>query len=293
MTPREADIFALIDRSWPPAAAQEVEGWLIRKGLGGSKRTMAATRLSDEGSPRPWVGARDDWEPQKPSQERGVRSPVNGVESPSLGEGRGLPGGAAGRTGGGGALSVASAERAMGGLCQPLMFQIRGEDRALDAELHALGYAIVDPCVIYAGRAEKLAAPLPPVRCWTLWPPLAIQRDIWAEGGIGPGRVDIMERAGGPKASILARIDDQPAGAGFVSSTGGLAMLHALETRAKHRRKGVGRDMMRAAANWCVAHGIEWLTLIVTERNAAARQLYEGLGMTEVGRYHYRIKEGP
>ncbi|MGR3467612.1 MAG: GNAT family N-acetyltransferase [Shimia sp.] len=173
------------------------------------------------------------------------------------------------------------------------MFQIRGEDTALDAELATLGYAVVDPCVIYAARAMNLAADLPPVRCWALWPPLAIQRDIWAEGGIGPGRVEIMERAGGPKTSILARTHDQPAGAGFVSSTGPLAMLHALETRAKHRRKGVARDMMRAAANWCVSQGIDRLTLIVTVQNAPARALYEGLGMAEVGRYHYRIKEGP
>ena len=46
---------------------------------------------------------------------------------------------------------------------------------------------------------------------------------------------------------------------------------------------------MHGAASFAAEHGAHWLTLAVTEANAAARGLYEKLGMTLVGRYHYRI----
>jgi len=188
-------------------------------------------------------------------------------------------------------LHLDQAEAAMAGLNQPMMFQIRGVAGPLDQALEARGYAVVDRCTIYAVEAAKLAKPVPHATAWSLWEPLEIQKEIWAEGGIGPGRLAIMSRAGDPKTSIIGRVDDRAAGTAFVSGAGKLAMIHGVETLAAYRRKGVGRWMMVAACNWCLEHGIDWLTLITVNDNVASNALYTSIGMTAVGQYHYRIRD--
>lgn len=65
-------------------------------------------------------------------------------------------------------------------------------------------------------------------------------------------------------------------------------MLHALEVRPLQRRQGVGGHLLRAAANWAADQGAQILSLVVTQRNAAARALYARAGMAQTGRYHYR-----
>jgi GNAT superfamily N-acetyltransferase len=99
-----------------------------------------------------------------------------------------------------------------------------------------------------------------------------------------------MWRAPGPKAAILARDGDRPAGAGFVACHGTEAMLHALEVRPAHRRRGIGKTLLHAAALWAADEGAQRLSVVVTERNSAARALYARLGMQVVGQYHYRMK---
>lgn len=49
MMPNAFEIFDLIDHSWPPAEQARIGAWTIRTGLGGSKRTMAATPHGDIG----------------------------------------------------------------------------------------------------------------------------------------------------------------------------------------------------------------------------------------------------
>jgi len=184
-----------------------------------------------------------------------------------------------------------AAEAAMAALNQPALFQIRGENADLDAALEARGYDVIDRCTIFAAPAADLAADIKPAMAWAVWPPLACQREVWQAGGIGPGRIAIMERAPHPKAAFIGRLGDAPVGAAFVAGLGDLAMVHAVETLAAHRKKGVGRLMMQAAANWCLDHGIRWLTLITTDDNRPSIALYSNLGMNPVGTYHYRIKE--
>jgi ribosomal protein S18 acetylase RimI-like enzyme len=167
---------------------------------------------------------------------------------------------------------------------------IRATDRALDAALDARGWRIVDPVVAYAAPVTDLTADLPPLAAFAHWPPLEITRAIWAEGGIGPERVKVMARAKGPHTAILARQDDRPAGAVFIALHGTEAMVHALEVRETQRRKGVGETLLRAAANWAADNGADRLSLVVTERNVAARALYTRLGLQAVGQYHYRMK---
>lgn len=171
----------------------------------------------------------------------------------------------------------------------PLML-IREGDAALDAALERRGWRVVDPVVAYAAPVEILTADLPPLAAFPHWPPLEIARSLWAEGGIGPARIAVMDRVQGPKAAILARLDDRPAGVGFVGCEGAEAMLHALEVRAEQRRKGAGQALVQAAANWAAAQGATRLSLVVTRQNVAARALYTRLGMEVVGQYHYRMK---
>lgn len=181
------------------------------------------------------------------------------------------------------------AEQAMRALDQRALFMIREGDQALDALLDAQGYELIDPVNIHLCPIDALTGALPPrLTTFTLWEPLAIQYDIWAAGGIGPGRIDVMHRAAQPKTSLLARFDNHVAAAGFVAVHRGVAMVHALEVAAPYRRHALGRHMMAQAAIWAAGHGASHMSVACTEANFAANALYASLGMSLVGHYHYR-----
>lgn len=189
---------------------------------------------------------------------------------------------------------IGAAERAMVALSQPLLFMIRDGDDALDQALDKRGYRIKDPVTLYAGSSADLAAFDPKGLVAIDAPePMAVMAEIWATGGIGAGRLDVMRRAIGPKACFLGRTDDQPAGAVYVACDGGIAMMHALEILPELRRKGLALQMMGAAAAWALKNGAATFSLVVLTSNDAACGLYERLGMGKVGGYHYRIKETP
>jgi GNAT superfamily N-acetyltransferase len=180
------------------------------------------------------------------------------------------------------------AEKLMRDRGQAPLFQLLPDQTALDAELAARGYALVDPVLGYAARVATLAKPLAPMTVFSHWPPLQIAREIWAEAGLGPARVAVMERAGGAKTVVLARQGDRPAGVLFAAKSGTSAMVHALEVRPEARRKGVAVRLLQAAAIWASDEGAEELGLVVTVANTPARALYAKLGMAEVAGYHYR-----
>jgi ribosomal protein S18 acetylase RimI-like enzyme len=180
-------------------------------------------------------------------------------------------------------------ERLEASTAEPLVL-IRAGEEALDQALADRGWRVVDPVVAYVAPVSALVADLPPLAAFAHWPPLQIAASIWEEGGISPARIKVMERVAGAKSVVLARSGDRPAGAAFVAAHGDHAMLHALEVRPHLRRKGVGEVVLRAAANWAAAQGAQQLGLVVTQRNAAARALYDRLGMAVVGQYHYRMK---
>ena len=200
--------------------------------------------------------------------------------------------------GGGKRVSAASCEgdwtaqdldRLEAAMPDPLVLIRAGEDQ-LDQALAERGWRVVDPVVAYGAPVAALATELPPLTAFAHWPPLQVVASIWEEGGIGPARIKVMERVAAAKCAVLARTGDRPAGAVFVAQSGKHAMLHALEVRPPLRRQGAGEALLRAAANWAADQGAQYLSLVVTERNAAARALYDRLGMQVVGRYHYRMK---
>jgi len=149
---------------------------------------------------------------------------------------------------------------------------------------------VVDPVNMYAGPIDAIAVPPPHATSFAIWEPLAIQLEIWAEGGIGPARIDVMRRASFPKTSILVRDGQRPAATAFCAMHDGVAMIHALEVRASCRRRGMGRHAVHQAAIWARANGATRMTALCTQANEGSNALFASLGLTPVGQYHYRIK---
>lgn len=184
---------------------------------------------------------------------------------------------------------IDAAEAAMQAMGQKRIFCLRPGDEKLDSQLAGRGYQILDPVNIYACPVTRLTdQPVPRVTAFAIWPPLAIMSEIWAQGGIGPERLAVMNRAAGPKTGLLLRNKDQPAGTAFVAMHGDVAMLHALEIMPDHRRQGLGRWAARAAAFWALDNRAQTFSVICTKANDAANGLYHALGMEIVGEYHYR-----
>ena len=187
---------------------------------------------------------------------------------------------------------VALAEAAMAALNQQVLFMIRAQDADLDHMLTARTYAIVDPVNLYCCPIHILTdTPPQKLSAFTIWPPLEIMHELWAEGGIGPSRIAVMTRATGAKTALLARRQGRPAGAAFAAIHRQTAMIHAIEVTKSLRRTGVGINIMRTAAAWSQDQGARYFSVLVTDANAAANALYIKLGMTVVGHYHYRIRQ--
>lgn len=185
---------------------------------------------------------------------------------------------------------IRRAEAAMG--AAPLFMIQAGQER-LDALLAARGYDVVDPVNLYYGPLDGIAqAPPPRARVFTIWPPLEIQKDIWAAGGIGPARLAVMQRASGRKTTIFGRFENSPAGTGFTAIHDGIAMVHAVEVLEDHRAQGVGRMMTDHAVRWARDAGATHMAVLCTKANTAANALYASMGLTVVGEYHYRHRKG-
>ncbi|QFT57956.1 Acetyltransferase (GNAT) family protein [Sulfitobacter sp. THAF37] len=183
---------------------------------------------------------------------------------------------------------IDEAEIAMRALDQTPLFMVREGDEALDRLLDARGYGIVDPVIMYTIPTDRLTdLPIPRVTAFEIWEPLAIMREIWAQGGVGTARIAVMERAE-VKTAILSRWKEKPGGVAFAAVHDGICMVHAVEVLPHQRRQGVAGWMMRRAAFWAQARGAALLAVLCVEQNAGANALYQAIGFTECGRYHYR-----
>ncbi len=181
----------------------------------------------------------------------------------------------------------AQPEAAMRAWSERPLFRIHAGDEALDALLAARGYALGDPTLILAAPVAALAAATGEAAIFGPGP-LACMAEMWARGGIGPGRLAVMARAPDPRGYMLGRLGDRPAACGFVALHGPVAMLHALEVAPFARRRGLGARLTRAAAGWAAARGATAFALAVTRENTPALALYTGIGMTVADSYHYR-----
>ncbi|UXU73769.1 MULTISPECIES: GNAT family N-acetyltransferase [unclassified Paracoccus (in: a-proteobacteria)] len=207
--------------------------------------------------------------------------------------GRGLGGG--GRVGSARSLSedwaeadiaaVAAAQRAWG---EAPLFRVASTQERLRRALADQGYAPRVPTLVMAADCAALAQrPLPPMSAFAIWPPLAMQRDIWSDGNIGPARQQVMARVAVPRTALLGRVNDRAAGAAFVAADGPVAMIHAIEVVPAQRRQGVAGWLLTRAALWALSQGASRLALAVARRNEAAQALYQGLGFRLLGEYDY------
>jgi GNAT superfamily N-acetyltransferase len=190
------------------------------------------------------------------------------------------------------ANDIAEAETQMRAMGQDPIFVIHDGNEALDRALADQGYRIVDPVLMLAPDCAELASTVPPpLAAIPGDEPLAIMREIWAEGGIGPARLAVMARVTTPKTYLFSRHDiDKPGGCAFVAMEGDIAMLHALEIVPAARRKGVGRALLQRAANWGLEQGATTFSVVTTGENLPAQGLFTGLGLRVVDKYHYRMK---
>ena len=183
---------------------------------------------------------------------------------------------------------IAQAETSMRAMGQRPLFMIRSGDDPLDAELAARGYAIVDPVNLYVAPVAQLTdVPIPRVTAFDIWEPLAIMLEIWAKGGIGPERIQVMHRAK-TKTAILTRWNEMPGGVAFAAIHDGVCMVHAVEVLEHQRQQGVAKWLMRRAAFWAERQGADRLAVLCTKANVGANCLYQSLGFAHVGDYHYR-----
>lgn len=174
------------------------------------------------------------------------------------------------------------------------LWRVRPGEEALDAALAMRGLARRDAVRSWWAPVGRLAYTRPErLTGFAIWPPIAVMRDLWAEGGIDTARLAVMARAPRPRTGLLARVADRPAGVAFAAVVGPAAAVHAIEVASRMRRRGAGATLLRHAAWWAAQHGAQHLALHVTEANAAANALYARMGMTPGPGYHYRVLEEP
>jgi len=182
-------------------------------------------------------------------------------------------------------LSAAEAQHRAWG--QRPMFRLPDSDERLGRALAGLGYRPEAPTAVMVADCAALAVAPPALGTFAVWPPMAIQRDLWSAGNINPARQAVMDRVTGPRISLLGRLDDRAAGAAFVAVEGRVAMIHAIEVVPQFRRRGLARWMLGAAALWAGQQGADRLGLAVSRANIGARALYDCMGFAEVGGYSY------
>lgn len=167
-------------------------------------------------------------------------------------------------------------------------FLVREGEAELEEMLAERGFIAEGWTLLYAGSSASLAFHAPDLAVIDCDGPIAIMGELWAEAGADPERLAAMERVAAPKRFLLGRHGDRTAGAAFVSAHGCVAMLNAVIVAPRARRRGLGRRFAQYAASWAVNQGAGTLGLAVEADNAPARALWEGLGMQQVGSYHYR-----
>lgn len=173
---------------------------------------------------------------------------------------------------------------------QDKLFMIKKNEIILDEALSASGYRVIDPTNIWSISSKNLSIQKTlPVKAFTIFPPLAIQRELWRENHIPPSRIEIMDRVKTHKTTIFGRINARPAASAFVAVSNKFAMVHALVVDKKCRRQGMGKFVMQKVGSWAYQMGAESVVALCTEKNYSANILYKSLGMQVIGKYHYRV----
>ncbi|GLQ35549.1 N-acetyltransferase [Amylibacter marinus] len=175
-----------------------------------------------------------------------------------------------------------SAQTSMG---QAPLFMIRPTDNALDCALAQRGFEIVDPVVLLA---KSLGTTRPTAHsCYPQCTPE--MQAIWAAGGIDQPRIDVMQRAAGPKCFTYLT----EGAVAFSALHQGICMTHAVEVAPDARRQGLGRRIMQDIECWAQTMGAQRLMVLSVRENRGAMALYQSLNMRQISAYHYRRAPAP
>ncbi|GII54858.1 acetyltransferase [Planotetraspora thailandica] len=191
--------------------------------------------------------------------------------------------------------AVDEAEAFYARLGGPCVFSIGGGAPAgLDAELESRGYRLVDPTLVMtapatagSGRPAEAQIEHAPSQRWL---------DTWWEvdGGRHPdgGEITAKEWA----ARILRGVEagyasqERASAVGRAVPQGEWLGIYCMAVLPAARRRGLGGSVLRTMLAWGGEQGASHAYLVVTERNAGARALYESEGFGVVARYHYRVR---
>ncbi|MEO3827827.1 GNAT family N-acetyltransferase [Actinomadura sp. B10D3] len=184
--------------------------------------------------------------------------------------------------------AVERAERFYSGLGLPTVFSMDAHARpsGLDAFLAARGYEIVDPTLAMVADVPDASGHAgveiveKPAREWLdLW---------WSVDGRYAHQRPVAEKILTGVPAGYASLDGVAVGRGVPQ--GEWLGVFAMAVAPEARRRGLGRRVLRALLAWGREQGCERAYLVVVERNAPARALYEAEGFVPAGGYHYRVK---
>lgn len=242
----------LVAAAWPAPYTERLAGWRLRYAAGVTKRANSVLPLGDPGD---------------------LRAAIDGAES-------------------------FYAARDL-----PTVFSIGdGAWPGLDDVLGARGYEVADPTLVMtADLTERPAMELPaeyqqesvadvPSSPWLdLW---------WSVDGRYADQADQLDRLGvagqiltGVPASYVQLGDGRAARAvGRGVAQGEWYGIYCMAVAPAARRRGLGRAVLRTLLASARRGGARRAYLVVVERNAPARRLYEREGFRVAGRYHYRVR---
>ncbi|HEU5160730.1 MAG TPA: GNAT family N-acetyltransferase [Streptosporangiaceae bacterium] len=176
----------------------------------------------------------------------------------------------------------------------PTVFSIGdGAWPGLDDVLGARGYEVVDPTLVMTlDLADRPAPPItgahfaasiddvPSSEWLDLW---------WSVDGRYSGGLDAATRIlTGVPASYVRLGAGQAVGRGVAQ--GEWYGIYCMAVAPGARRRGLGRAVLRTLLARARLRGARRAYLVVVERNAPARRLYEREGFQVAGRYHYRVR---
>jgi GNAT superfamily N-acetyltransferase len=178
----------------------------------------------------------------------------------------------------------------------PLMFRITSlQDKALDAQLEALGFRTHDDTRVMSGALDvaPLLPPLPQDYSLDAVDAIEFAESVGQLRGSPPEQraAHAKRLADAPLPAIRCVIthNGQPVCAGQCISEGTLVGLYDIVTAPAHRKRGLASLVSRWLLTKAHATGARHAYLQTDADNASARNIYNALGLEDRYSYWYRI----
>ncbi|WP_433241653.1 GNAT family N-acetyltransferase [Streptosporangium sp. CA-135522] len=186
-------------------------------------------------------------------------------------------------------VAIGEAEKFYADRGLPCAFSMgAGASGGLDDALQARDYRVVDPTLVMTaslthavpaeGGVELADTPSP---AWL---------DTWwsVDGRFGDDGLATAARILTGVPGVYASLGRRAVGRGV--EQGEWFGIYCMAVAPHARRRGHGREILRALLSHAREQGARKAYLVVVESNAAALSLYERQGFTVSGRYHYRVR---